>query len=102
MLKATLELPITEIESIAKRVFETMEDTAVPAQDPEAVETRQTLQRIRAKAFITITEAAFLLSCSRGHVDNLIGKAREDSTVNPIPFRDLDGLVVFNREELLT
>jgi len=34
-------------------------------------------------------------------VDNLIGKAREDSTVNPIPFRDLDGLVVFNREELL-
>lgn len=101
MLQTTIEIPTTEIESIARRVFEAMQETRSSDKDQEALETRQRLERINAKEFITIKEAAFLLSCSRGHVDNLLGKARAGKTTNPVPFRDLDGLVVFNREELL-
>jgi hypothetical protein len=101
MLQATIEIPTAEIESIARRVFDSMQDSQVTDQNKEAAETRQRIQRINAKEFITIKEAAFLLSCSRGHVDNLIGRAWDGETANPIPVRDLDGLVVFNREELL-
>src|SRR5262245_13101833 len=101
MLQATIEIPTAEIESIARRVFDSMNEPAFQDQDSEARETRQRIQRINAKEFITIREASLLLSCSRGHVDNLLGKARNGATENPIPFRDLDGVVVFNREELL-
>ncbi|MGH9961743.1 MAG: hypothetical protein ACREBC_32210, partial [Pyrinomonadaceae bacterium] len=51
--------------------------------------------------FITLNEAAFLLSCSDGHIRNLIKKAHNGEAERPIPIRDLDGLFVFNLEELL-
>jgi predicted DNA-binding transcriptional regulator AlpA len=99
---ATIENHIEEIaRKIVSEELAREKPSAVPEQDSEAMETRQQVQLINAKEFITIREAAFLLSCSRGHIDNLLDKARDGNTPEPIPFRDLDGLVVFHREELL-
>lgn len=101
-MQATLDIPTTDFEDIARRVFSEMCVTQAPSQDdPEATETNRRIRRILAKEFITIREAALLLSCSRSHIDNLIGKAREGTTDSAIPVRDLEGLFVFNREELL-
>jgi hypothetical protein len=71
------------------------------AQDSEAMKLKAQLQLIAAKEFLTINEAALLLSCSASHVRNLIKKARMRKTRRPIPFRDLDGVIVFQQVELL-
>lgn len=71
------------------------------AHDNEAVRLKAQLQLITAKEFLTINEAALLLSCSASHVRNLIKKARQRKSKRPIPFRDLDGVIVFQRVELL-
>src|SRR5260370_41820008 len=92
-----------QIEEVARRVFQEM--SPLPAQlnpeEPDLAETRNRLVRILAKEFITLSEAAFLLSCSDGHIRNLLKKAHSGGSQWPIPVRDLDGLFVFNLEELL-
>lgn len=69
--------------------------------DAGAAELNTRLSRIRAKDFISTGEVALLLSCSDGHVRNLVKRARKSDTRFPIPFRDLDGVVVFKLDELL-
>jgi hypothetical protein len=92
-----------QIEEVARRIFREMLPacTSVLDEDNELEGTKRRLARIMAKEFITIAEAAFLLSCSEGHVRNLLKKALNRETQYPIPARDLDGLFVFHREELL-
>jgi hypothetical protein len=77
---------------------ETAEAACVTA---EAEKLRGRLQRIMAKEFISIAEAALLLNCSDGHLRNLIGKALKGKSADPIPFLDLDGVKVIPRARLL-
>lgn len=72
-----------------------------PPAGHEGDELRAKLARIRAKEFVTIMEAAFLLGCSDGHLRNLVRKAKKGEARSPVPFRDLDGVVVFKLDELL-
>jgi acetamidase/formamidase len=73
----------------------------ISEKDGVAQQTYMMLERINAKDFISTKEAAFLLSCSDGHIRNLVDKAKKGTTKYPIPFRDLDGVTSFNRIELL-
>ena len=99
----TFHVEPEQIEEVARRVFREMllPSTPLIQEDSEIEITKRRLSRIMAKEFITISEAAFLLSCSDGHVRNLLKKACNRETQHPIPVRDLDGLFVFHREELL-
>jgi hypothetical protein len=99
----TFHVEPEQIEEVARRVFREMllPTTPLNQEDSEIEITKRRLSRIMAKEFITISEAAFLLSCSEGHVRNLLKKACNRETQHPIPVRDLDGLFVFHREELL-
>lgn len=98
---------IEEIEAIAERVFERKfaeskhARSAVVGETPAALALRDRLARINSKVYISFGEAALLLNCSDGHMRNLVGRARKRQTKNPIPFSDLDGVVVFNRVTLL-
>ena len=98
----TFHVEPEQIEEVARRVFlEMLPASTSLSNDAELTATKSRLARIMAKEFITIAEAAFLLSCSEGHVRNLLKKAFNRETHHPIPARDLDGLFVFHREELL-
>ena len=98
---------IQELEAIAERVFdrrfgelkEAFSEVRTVSAETSAL--RDRLALIRVKEHISIGEAALLLSCSDGHVRNLIKKARKGQTKRPIPFTDLDGVTVFNRVQLL-
>src|SRR5216684_827232 len=63
--------------------------------DVQAQETRRLIERIKAKDFSSTNEAALLLGCSPQHLRNLVQRAIDQTTEYPIPFRDLDGVVVF-------
>ena len=96
------------IEEIAERTAEQVyakhslqEPIAANQPGPEVDELRRRLAIVNAKEFITIREAALLLSCSDGHLRNLIKKAFQNKTKRPVPYRDLDGVVVFPRVALL-
>lgn len=69
--------------------------------DDEAAGTRQALEKIKAKEFASVAEAALLMGCSDSHVRNLVEKAIADRAAYPIPFADLDGVRVFPVQELL-
>lgn len=90
----------TLARSEAMTVVEEALRKSLPAGDEEA-ELRAKLARIRAKEFVSIMEAAFLLGCSDGHLRNLVRKAKKGDARSPVPFRDLDGVVVFKLDELL-
>jgi len=100
----TFQVEPEQIEEVARRVFREMllPSTSLTHEDNELQATKRRLGRIMAKEFITIAETAFLLSCSEGHVRNLLKKACNGESQHPIPVRDLDGLFVFHRQELLT
>ena len=92
------------IRRVARQVIEeqrTIKPGPEPSSDSEARKLSETVRRIMAKEFVSIKEVALLLGCSDGHVRNLVGKALRGQALNPIPFRDLDGVTVFPRCELL-
>jgi hypothetical protein len=75
-----------------------------PANQKEnelAEETLRTVGQIKAKDFISASEAAFLFGCSPQHLRNLVQRAIDGKAAYPIPFRDLDGVVTFPVSELL-
>jgi hypothetical protein len=92
------EIPITiprePIEQIAREVFEAM-NVAPSVVDAEAEETKQTIARIVAKRFITISELQVLLNCSRGYIGKLIEDADAGKSAHPVPYCDLGGLLMF-------
>ncbi|HEV7744076.1 MAG TPA: hypothetical protein VGO56_03680 [Pyrinomonadaceae bacterium] len=61
----------------------------------------QTIARAMAKKFITINEVRLLFDCSRGYIDKLIEEAHAGETEHPIPYCDLNGLIVFEPEAVL-
>ena len=92
------------IRRVARQVIDeqrTSEPRPDLSSDAEARKLSETVRRIMAKEFVSIKEVALLLNCSDGHVRNLVGKAMKGQASNPIPFRDLDGVTVFPRCELL-
>jgi hypothetical protein len=75
-----------------------------PAQgsaDNHGEEIRQTIARIKSKDFISANEAAVLFGCSPQHLRNLVQRAIDGEATEPIPFRDLDGVVTFPLPELI-
>jgi hypothetical protein len=97
-----LRLLDERVRRIAQEVLAAMEQPReTTTRDAASEELRARLARIRAKEFISVGEAALLLSCSDGHVRNLVKRAKKRETDCPIPFRDLDGIVVFKIDDLL-
>ena len=90
------------IEQISREVLESMlANTSAIVDDEEAERIERTLQRIKAKQFITIPEFALLFNCSRGHVDKLLDQAQQPNYKYPVPYVDLNGLIQFDRLEVL-
>lgn len=99
-----IEVPDRFIEELSERVRQKMlteERQHHESLDSDALEFQHKLSRINAKQNISIQEAALLLNCSDGHIRNLVKKAKYKRTSHPIPFLDLDGVITFDREELL-
>jgi hypothetical protein len=97
-----IEIPREAIEQITREVLESMVGHAAAiVQDEEAERIERTLQRIMAKQFITIPEFALLFNCSRGHVDKLLDQAQQPNCKYPLPYVDLNGLIQFDRLEVL-
>ncbi|HUE82595.1 MAG TPA: hypothetical protein VMM84_10835 [Pyrinomonadaceae bacterium] len=69
--------------------------------DDEPANTRRVIEKIKAKEFASVAEAAQLMGCSNSHVRNLVEKAIAGQATYPIPFADLDGVRVFPVQELL-
>jgi len=88
-----------EVEKIVLRVL--AERGAEAGQSDEAEDYRRRIAVINAKEFLTGREAALLLGCSDGHLRNLVREAKKGRKRHPVPFRDLDGVITFPREELL-
>jgi hypothetical protein len=77
-------------------------DPIVPDnQNGPAEETRHVIEQIKAKEFVSPNEAALLFGCSPQHLRNLVQRAIENKATEPIPFRDLDGVVTFPLTELM-
>ena len=97
-----IEIPREAIEQIAREVLESMVGNgAANVHDEEAERIERTLQRIRAKQFITIPEFALLFNCSRGDVDAPLDQAQQPNCKYPVPYVDLNGLIQFERLEVL-
>lgn len=62
---------------------------------------REQLSLIKAKEYVTVKEAALLLSCSESHIRKLIKLARKGKSLRPIPFVDMEGVTVFPLSDLL-
>ena len=94
---------LEDLEVFVRRVAEEVVAHARqrPDTSPEAEEISARLARIRAKDSLTAAEAALLLGCSDGHLRNLVREAKKGRKRHPVPFRDLDGVYTFPREELL-
>ncbi len=69
--------------------------------DEDAEKTRRTIEKIQAKEFISVEEAAMLFECSEQHLRNQVQKALDGVAVHPIPFADLEGVVRFPLAKLL-
>ena len=96
-----IEIPREAIEQITREVLESILGNSGAVHDEEAERIERTLQRIMAKQFITIPEFALLFNCSRGHVDKLLDQAQQPNCKYPLPYVDLNGLIQFDRLEVL-
>lgn len=85
----------------AERVFEDRWEGAITKGDAEADDYRCRLNRIMAKRYVTVGEAALLLNCSDSYVRKLVKRAQKKETRYPVPFTDLDGHFVFDLSKLL-
>jgi hypothetical protein len=88
-----------EVEKIVLRVLADRETET--GQRDEAEDYRRRIAVINAKEFLTGREAALLLGCSDAHLRNLVRQAKKGRKRHPVPFRDLDGVITFPREDLL-
>ncbi|MDQ6652836.1 MAG: hypothetical protein M3Y84_08825 [Acidobacteriota bacterium] len=102
MTNLSIEIPAALVEQIAQKVLERVSSETRPVvHDAEAEEISRKLQRIGAKMFITIPELCFLFNCSAGYVGKLLERAQKQETAHPVPHLNLDGLIQFDREEVL-
>jgi hypothetical protein len=70
-----------------------------PLLNDDAEETRGTFERIKAKEFVSVEEAALLFGCSEQHLRNQVQKAIDGKAIHPIPFADIDGVMRFPLSE---
>lgn len=97
------------VKEIAERVFnERIEEfgTLRPATnstllDNESEELRNKLNRIMAKEFISVSEAALLLNCSESYIRKQLKLTKNGKSKSPLPYTDKLGIVLFPREALL-
>ena len=94
-----LSLLDARIRHIAEEVIEREQSSSGAGSKAEELSVR--IARIRAKDFLSASEAALLLGCSDGHLRNLVREAKKGRKRHPVPFCDLDGVYTFPREELL-
>jgi hypothetical protein len=87
--------------ALVRLLSEQSEKLETCERDEQSKEVRRAIEQIRAKEFASANEAAILFGCSPQHLRNLVQKAVDGETEHPIPFRDLDGVVVFPIPELL-
>jgi hypothetical protein len=86
---------------VAERVYEERRKGTPPGGDALADDHRRRLGRIMAKRYVSVGEAALLLSCSDSYLRKLVKRAQKKESRHPIPFTDLDGHVVFELSKLL-
>lgn len=98
-----IQIPRESLEAVVRDVVQQQIAAALrpSVHDEEAEQIARTLQRINAKKYITIPEFAFLFGCSEGYVGGLLEKAAQGTTDHPVPYCDLGGLCVFEREQVL-
>lgn len=98
-----IEIPETFINEVVEQVKQKLELDLPPREEPDeaVLEMRRKLALINAKEKVTVAEAALLLSCSGGHIRNLVRHAKKRHHKYPIPYCDLQGVTVFNRVALL-
>jgi hypothetical protein len=96
-----LDERITEIARAI--VQEAIANDIAPVQLPDdrSAKLREQLAFIKAKEHVTVKEAALLLSCSESHIRKLVMLARKGKTRRPVPYIDLEGVIIFPREILL-
>jgi hypothetical protein len=93
-------VPRTFIEEVARDVFTRLQP-ATTQIDAEAHDIRVKHERLMAKPFWSIAELAFVWGCSDGHIRNLLQRAEDGATDCPIPFCNIDGLIMFERDVIL-
>jgi len=100
-LLVILDERITEIARAI--VQEAIANDIAPVQLPDdrSAKLREQLAFIKAKEHVTVKEAALLLSCSESHIRKLVMLARKGKTRRPVPYIDLEGVIIFPREILL-
>ena len=98
-------VPLDErIREIARAVFHELTSNGARStqlSDDGSAKLREQLAIINAKEHVTVREAALLLSCSESHIRKLVTMARKGKACRPIPYVDMEGVIVFRRETLL-
>jgi hypothetical protein len=92
------------IAEIARTVFLECDGNgkaSVHSSDDASAKLREQIAFIKAKEHVTVKEAALLLSCSESHIRKLVMLARKGKTRRPVPYIDLEGVIIFPREILL-
>ena len=74
--------------------------TRAAAPNEVAEDLRRAIEKIKAKDFISVEEAALLFGCSEQHLRNQVQKAMDGTAIRPIPFADIEGVVRFPLIEL--
>lgn len=98
-----IQLPETFIDEIVEQVKQKLQLDLPPPEQPDeqVLEMRRKLALIQEKKHISVAEAALLLNCSDGHIRNLIKRASKRHSKHPIPVRNFDGVIAFDRVALL-
>ncbi|SRR5713226_4503 len=92
------------IAEIARAVFlecDGNSKASAHSSDDASAKLREQIAFIKAKEHVTVKEAALLLSCSESHIRKLVMLARKGKTRRPVPYIDLEGVIIFPREILL-
>jgi hypothetical protein len=75
--------------------------TSVRSSDDASAKLREQIAFIKAKEHVTVKEAGLLLSRSQSHIRKLVALARKGKTRRPVPYIDLEGVIIFPRKILL-
>jgi hypothetical protein len=98
-----LRLLDERIAEIARAVLSEISSNAPISTQPldsSAIKLRGQLALIKAKEYITIREAALLMTCSDSHIRKLVMLVRKRITARRISFVELEGITVFTRHHL--